>query len=1093
MRRASADYTGTMGRRRSPILLLAALAALFALPAPASAQDANLPVNTTVPTPGTWQNSPYVVTLTGTDVEDPLVDMQWQLGPLGSISTVASGGQISVSDQGVLDFRTRALDDSGNASDWRSEELRIDTADPVDDTDPGAVAWHWTAVSVEVSATDATSGVDHVEWTLDGGSVQSGPNDSDVLVSGNGPHLLRTRAVDVAGNVSDWTDHTIRIDTVLPTDTTTAPPTGWLRAPVDFTVRGLDEHSGVAEVSWIIDGGAPDTDSPTGAFTISGDGEHTVQTLVRDVAGNESGWKSHPVKIDATAPTNLTAFDGAWTQTYAVDVEATDATSGLDRVEWQIDGGDWLHGPTGSEVVITGTGNHVLRTRARDVAGNVSVERIDNVRVDQTAPTNSTAAAPGAPVSDPYQVAVAGTDLDSGIASVEWEVDGTPHSGAPNAVATVSGNGPHTLRTRVIDAAGNASAWRTDTITIDGNLGDTLPPVDTTTTANAQWRPTPIAVTVSATDSPSGVAELQWQLDGEGIKSSDFDDPTFVIDEEGEHDLRTRARDNGDRWSDWREQTFRVDLTPPQDTTAISAGWQDSNTFTLSGTDAASGVDDIQYRINGGPVQHGINDQSVPVGPDGTYTISTRVFDEAGQATVWKHATLNVDTVDPVNTSDVPDTDWLDAPLELALSGTDLHFDTVQWRVDGGTITDGGPAVVDTDGEHTLETQAIDEAGNVSGWRTDTVKVDTTAPVNTTPQPAAGWRRTPYAVVVSGEDGAGSGVAEIARKVDGGAESDDENVTITGDGVHTLSSRIVDNVGHMSAWRDDVIKIDSVAPSAAISCNAGTGAWSPAAVSCSVSAAGGPSGLSALTLTRDGAGAAIANGSALEVGEGVHTLALAATDGAGNNGSAQATVYVDATAPLAALSCAVEGSKHSCRADASDATSGLASLAYSVDGGAYTTIAAGGTFALAKGKVTLRAVDVAGHETVTTPVTLTTPKGSGATVKVSSVPVYLAGQKDPDGLVGALNAARSENGTVSLDLRPLAVGRGRYRVEIAMKAGKRSKRFTRTYKVGSTGTLPRIAASLSKATARCTVTLTVRKKVGRRWRRHAATRLVLAK
>ena len=96
-------------------------------------------------------------------------------------------------------------------------------------------------------------------------------------------------------------------------------------------------------------------------------------------------------------------------------------------------------------------------------------------------------------------------------------------------------------------------------------------------------------------------------------------------------------------------------------------------------------------------------------------------------------------------------------------------------------------------------------------------------------------------------------------------------------------------------------------------------------------------------------------------------------------------------------------------------------------------------------------------------------------------------------MLGGLNAARSANGTVSLDLRPLAVGRGTYRVELKLKAGKRSKSVKRTYKVGSTGALPRISASLSRATDTCKITLTVRKKAGKRWRKHAATRLVLKK
>ena len=114
-----------------------------------------------------------------------------------------------------------------------------------------------------------------------------------------------------------------------------------------------------------------------------------------------------------------------------VEVKASDAVSGVDRVEWQIDGGPWLHGPSGSFVHFTTTGEYQLRTRARDVAGNLSAAQLENVQVDADAPANTTTQ-PVGQVSNPYQVAVTGTDADSGVASVQWQVDnGTDRHGRP--------------------------------------------------------------------------------------------------------------------------------------------------------------------------------------------------------------------------------------------------------------------------------------------------------------------------------------------------------------------------------------------------------------------------------------------------------------------------------------------------------------------------------------------------------------------------------------------------------------------------------------------------------------------------------------
>ena len=742
-----------MTRGRSPILLLVALAALLVLPASASAQgDPNVPVNTTPATPGAWQTSPYVVTLSGTDVEDASVDIEWRLGVGGAVSSVASGSQITIADLGVHDFQTQAVDDSGNTSGWRSETLRIDTVDPTDATvAPGG--WRNTPQTIAVSAVDITSGVDHVEWELDGGLTQTGPSGSNVPISGDGVHTLRVRAVDTAGNISDWTTHTVRIDTVTPTDTT-SPSGGWQTAPLAVLVTGSDAHSGVTEVSWRVDGGATTTTTslPAGP-TVSAEGVHTVETRVRDAAGNQTGWKSSTVRIDTTAPTNQTdVSDGVWTTAdYHVLVKAVDGGSGLAEVQWRVDGGPWQNT---SQADVTGSGDHTLETRGVDVAGNTSVPRLDHVRIDRVAPVNTTAAAPSSPVvGTSYTVPVTGTDSPSGVARVEWRVDGgTTHSGPSGTQATVTGHGSHTLETRVVDQAGNDSTWRSEPVVIDAVSGDTTPPTDTTTTAPAGWRSSPIPVTVSATDAGSGVAELRWRIDGQPVKSSLVDNPSFVIDEEGEHLLETQAIDVAGHASTWREQTFKLDTSVPQDTTAIPSGWSNTNTFTLSATDAYSGVAELQYKIDNGVTQHGANGQSVAVGADGTYTVATRAIDNAGHATAYRTVTFKVDTADPVNTSPVPDTDWLDAPLELALTGTDARsgLATMQWRVDSGPVHDGGPAIVDQDGTHTLETRAVDLAGNDTAWRSDIVKIDATAPLNTTPVPAAGWRKTAYSVVVSG-------------------------------------------------------------------------------------------------------------------------------------------------------------------------------------------------------------------------------------------------------------------------------------------------------------------------------------------------------
>jgi Bacterial Ig-like domain len=1265
MRTPAADYTGTVAFRRS-IPLLCALVALLGLPASALAQDVTPPVNTTAATPVAWQTADYTVALTGTDADSGIATMQWRLN--GSAETnVANGATATITDSGVHNFETRATDVEGLDSGWRSEQLRIDKILPIDGTDPGTLAWRPAATSVQVLAMDVTSGLDHVEWQLDGGLVQTGPNASVVPIASDGVHTLRTRAVDVAGNVSVWRDHTVRVDTVTPTDTTAAPA-GWQTSPLNVSVGGSDAHSGIASLAWRLNGGAITSGPPPVSLTVSAQGEHVLETRVTDGAGHESGWKSHTIRIDTTAPANQTPVaSSAWRATdYAVMVSGADDGSGLARVEWRVDAGPVTSGASPLQATVSGTGTHTLETRSVDVAGNASLWRSESVRIDSVAPTNTTTS-PSGPVANPYTVSVTGNDPHSGISHVEWRIDGgVVQSGPAASQATVTGDGAHTLATRIVDLAGNASAWRTDDVDIDILLNnDTTVPTDTTETAPAGWRADPVTLTISATDAGTGMDVVQWRIDGASIVTISGGTAELMITEEGVHELETRGRDLAGNVSAWRLQTIRMDFSVPTDTTAIPTAWQSSRNVTLTATDTLSGIADIEYKVNGGPVLHAANNQVINVGADGTFTIAHRVIDGAGQATAFKTDTLRVDTVlpanttavplstwravalelpltgtdagsglatmqwrvdggaihdgspavvdtdgvhtletravdtagnqtawrsdtirvdttvpvndtlepasdwlttppytvlvegsdgtgsgvariertidggavsqdpnvsiaadgvyelrtrivdnvghasawrtdtvridstAPVNTTEVPDPAWQPTTLALALSGTDATSGvaTMQWRVDSGDIEDGGPAVIDTDGVYTLETRAVDAAGNASAWRTDTVSIDTVLPVNDTPEPAAGWRSTPYTVLVEGSDG-GSGVDRIERTIDGGAVSEDPDVTISADGEHPLLTRIVDLAGNASAWRTDTIKIDSVDPVVGLACSPASG-WSNHAVTCTASANGGPSGVASLTSSRNGGTAtAVANGGAVVVStDGVHVVRLNGTDGAGNTAFTQATVRVDRTVPAATLTCAADsGTAYTCRATGSDATSGLATLSYSLNGGAWTAVPAAGSFPIRRGAVRVRALDAAGNQGLTGWLTLASRAvvEKPPVVTASSSPVYLAGHTDSDSLVGAMRAKRSANGTVSVDLRPLAVGRGKFRVQIKLTSGKRSKTVKRTVKVGKGGTLPRIAGSLSKATAKCTVKLTVFKRAGGHWRRFATSKVVLA-
>ena len=481
---------------------------------------------------------------------------------------------------------------------------------------------------------------------------------------------------------------------------------------------------------------------------------------------------------------------------------------------------------------------------------------------------------------------------------------------------------------------------------------------------------------------------------------------------------------------------------------------------------------------------------------DGDYRVSHRALDNAGQSSGWKVDEFSVDTVLPVNTSAAAPATWQTTTLALALTGTDAAsgVDHAEWRISGGPTQTGSTTAVTTEGTQTLETRIVDRAGNASAWRSESIRIDRTKPVNTTPVPAGPWLKTNFTTTVTGSDASpGSGVARVEYKVNNGSVVLTPGVSITTEGQHTLYSRVVDTAGNASDWRQDAVGIDKTIPTLTVDCGAVT--WRNTPATCDVAAAGGSSGLPTLTAAR-GSGAAepIGGQYAVEV-DGASTLSFRAVDGAGNEKTAQAQVKIDRTPPAAAISCAPgSGTAWACTGTGTDSLSGVTSVRYSIDGSAPAAVGAGGSFSVQKGTAVVYVTDLAGNTGASSPLKLadrtpTAPKheetGEEATPRSTTKAVLLRkGGAASSRLLGQLALASTPTKT-TVDLRPLALGKGTFQFVIKLTTGKKSKTFTKT-QTTKKGYSTRFSVSSSAASA-ASVTLTVRKKSGKRWVTYASS------
>ena len=1062
--------------------------------------DNTLPVdNTTVPVG--WQQDAADLTLAGTDADSGVANVVWQVDS-GTVTPGNVGDVLHITANGTHTLKTYVLDNAGNQSSLKTQTFSVDSAGPADTTTVPA-GWVTTAsTAVTISAADTGgSGVAQIEWQIPedarSGTQMSGTS-IPLTITGEGVHTLRVRLTDGQSHVTGWTDHVIRIDSTLPVDNTSVSSSWQPMASLNVTVHGTDPSpaSGVDHIDYKLDGVPATVTGDTGVVAVSGQGEHTLETRISDVAGNSTGWVPHTIRLDSTAPDNTTPVAAtAWRNTqYQVVLNGNDSLSGVAAVQWRVDNGVVNEGTTGIETArVTADGAQHLWTRVKDVAGNYSSWRDDPISIDTVKPVDTTTSP--ATVGNGHKVNLTGTDALSGLSTgAHWQLD----NGAvqTTAQATIVGLGTHTLKTQVQDNAGNWSDYKTISVTVSAAAPseDVDPPVDNSVVPTT-WQTGPTTVVVTADDGGnSGVKKVEWRVDGQPIQHVDDDHGSFTVSADGVHDVATRATDNAGNISPWKLATLKIDSTLPVDTTSLPTDWTNSRTVTLTATDATSGVDKIEYTINGGaPLSPTGSSVTITLPSDGTFTIAHRVYDVAGQQTSYKTDTVKVDSVAPTLTSAAAPTGWQTSPLSLDITGTDATsgIDHAEWKLGAtGTVTSGTPAVISTDGTPTLYTRVVDKAGNGSTWRTESIQIDTTKPVNTTPAIANGWRKTNLTTSVAGTD-ATSGVARVEWKLDNAAATPTTTpaVSVTTEGQHTLWSRVVDVAGNVGDWRQDTFGIDKTAPTLGADCGATT--WRNTTPVCTVAASGGLSGLPTLTASRNGGDAvAVSGGSYTVDADGAATITFHAVDGAGNEATTTADVKVDRVAPSAGVSCAPgAGVTWLCTATGGDdGGSGLAALSASIDGSAPAAVAPGGTFVVTKGTVVVSAADGAGNVTASAPATLAVrtlpPVTTTVVPRTANEAVLLKSKGSASArLLGQLSIAGTPTAT-TVDLRPLALGTGKFQFVLKITTGKKTKTVTKT-QTTKKGYSTRISVKVPAA-ATAKVKLTVKKRSGSKWSTWAA-------
>jgi PGF-pre-PGF domain-containing protein len=160
------------------------------------------------------------------------------------------GGDNEIGD-GIytISYYSYDLNTTPNVEAIHTKTLKVDTAAPSSD-DNAPSGWQNSAVTVNLTASDVTSGVSKIFYTTDGSTPgnSSSQYSSALLFSSQGTTTLKYRAKDNATNMESPNTATIKIDTTAPTSSVTTLST-YKTSPFSVSWTSSDALSGVKNVT----------------------------------------------------------------------------------------------------------------------------------------------------------------------------------------------------------------------------------------------------------------------------------------------------------------------------------------------------------------------------------------------------------------------------------------------------------------------------------------------------------------------------------------------------------------------------------------------------------------------------------------------------------------------------------------------------------------------------------------------------------------------------------------------------------------------------------------------------------------------------
>jgi RHS repeat-associated protein len=850
----------------------------------------------------------------GTTTNESTILVEGTVYDSTAVTVTINGTTVSTSPAGAFSYpfslvegtnviTVIATDAAGNSTTVSRTVHRSSVPPAITVTSPlNGTITNQSAVTVSGTVTSTNT----VLLAVNGASVTigTGGSFSTSITLVEGTNTITISATDGAGNTSSVV-RTVYKDSIPPSISLTQPTQGFVTAQPSITVQGLVSDSTAVTVTA---NGVPVSVGTGGAFSSAvslTEGRNTITVVATDAAGNSSTVTRTVIK-DSTPPilTVSSPADGSVTNQPSTTVSGT--VSDSTTVALTINGVSTAIGGNGtfSSSLALIEGANAITLVATDAAGNKTTV-VRNVRLDTAPPQLVVTAPQNNSITNQKPIIVSGTVSD--VTTVSLTING-------NAVPIVNGlfstsytltEGLNTFIIVATDAAGNSSS-QTRSVRLD-----TTPPTLTITSpvngiTTNQLNVTITGTVADSTDVAITINGTPVQVGGNGAFTGQ------VTLSEGLNSFTVVATDAAGNSSTVTRTIIR-DTTPPtltvvqplngmitkQDTTLVVGTATDSTALTLT-----------------------INGASVPVGGNGQFSFQLSLVEGSNLLSiVATDAAGNISTVTRLVIKDskaptltvVHPVDGMVTKQDTTLvDGTVTDSTAVTLTINGILVSVGGNGQFSfqlplVEGSNLVSIVATDAAGNVSTVTRSVIK-DSKAPTLTVADPANGLITRQSSIVVDGTviDSTAVTMTINGTPVTGGVNGTFSYVLLLNQGRNNISVVATDAAGNLSSEDLFVIR-DTAAPTLSVTSPVNGVVTNQS----SVTVSGTVIDSSAVALTINGDSVLVTNGSfstSVLLSEGINTIAIVATDAAGNSSSQTRSVRLDTIPPVITITSPVNGS-----------------------------------------------------------------------------------------------------------------------------------------------------------------------------------------